>query len=360
MLSSFKIRNFRCFRELTLTDIARVNLIVGMNNIGKTALLEALFLHCGAYNPELAIRVNALRGIEVVKVELGRWTETPWDSLFHQFDTTVSIELEGENAVTGKRLLSLKVLREPSDLARVPIQYRHNEMPQAFIPDSLKKPLVLELECKEGEQSERYRLIFDQLGIRMEPLPPAPPFPAFFQASRTRIPFVEEAERFGRLEIQGNQDVILEVLKLIEPGLKRLATVVVAQQPMLHGDVGVGRLIPLPVMGEGMVRLASLVLHIGNAPHGVVLIDEIENGLHYSVLPKVWQAIGEVAQRFDTQIFATTHSLECVEAAHTAFSQSGRYDFRLYRLERIDDTIQVIPYDQETMEAAIEAGLEVR
>lgn len=108
------------------------------------------------------------------------------------------------------------------------------------------------------------------------------------------------------------------------------------------------------------MRLASLVIHVGNAPKGVVLVDEIENGLHYSILPRVWKAVGEVARQFDTQIFATTHSMECIVAAHKAFSESEHYDFRLHRLERTGDTVHTVTYDQETLDAAIETGLEVR
>jgi len=113
-------------------------------------------------------------------------------------------------------------------------------------------------------------------------------------------------------------------------------------------------------MGGGMERLASLVLVIGTIPNGVVLVDEVESGLHYSILPKVWRAIGEVARQFNTQVFATTHSLECIVAAHRAFSESERYDFRLHRLDRDKESISAVTYDQETLEAAIETGLEVR
>jgi hypothetical protein len=219
---------------------------------------------------------------------------------------------------------------------------------------------MLELEYEAAEKQGKYYLILDPKGVRTEPIPPAPPFPAFFQGARMRIPFREEAERFGKLQVRGEENVLLEVLKLIEPRIIRLAMVVVAGEPILHGDVGIGRLIPLPVMGEGMVRLASLVLNIGNVPHGVVLIDEIENGLHHSILPKVWRAIGEVAREFNTQVFATTHSLECIVAAHRAFTESGIYDFRLHRLDRVKEIIRVVTYKQETLEAAIETGLEVR
>jgi AAA15 family ATPase/GTPase len=120
------------------------------------------------------------------------------------------------------------------------------------------------------------------------------------------------------------------------------------------------RLIPLPVMGGGIVRLTRLSLYIGNAPKGVVLVDEVENGIHYSVMDKVWKAIGEAARRFDAQVFATTHSRECIVAAHKAFTENGSYDFRLHRLEKVNKAISVITYDQKSLAAAIDTGLEVR
>jgi predicted ATPase len=358
---SFDVSNFRCFRELNLAQLERVNLIAGVNNVGKTALLEALFLHCGAYNPELTLRLNAFRGIEQVKLEFGRWAETPWLSLFSQFDTSKIVELAGENEQTGHRILRLQVIRQPQELAKIGQSIQHNSDKPEGIPSlSSEMPQVLELECTEGKQGRKYYMILDQKGVRSDPIPPPPPFPAFFLPARVRIPPAQDAERFGKLEILGQQDALLRALQVIEARLRRLAVVVAGGIPMIHGDIGLGRLVPLPVMGEGMTRLASLVLAIGNAPSGVVLVDEIENGLHYSILPKVWRAIGEVAREFNVQVFATTHSLECIVAAHRAFSESERYDFRLHRLERVNETIRAVTYDQETLEAAIETSLEVR
>jgi len=379
MYKSFKVRNFRCFKDLDIPHLKRINLIAGKNNVGKTALLEALFIHCGAYNPELTARINAIRGIEAVKIELGKWVETPWDSLFYNFDTSDNIELIGEDTI-GHRSLKLRVIRQPSELAKMRQFINHSsdeskgvltssesDESKGVLSSSEKGVLsssevaqVLELRCGEDKQERSFYMIIDKKAIRIEPVPPSPPFPGFFQPARMRIPLKQQAERFGKLEVYGKQDILLEILKIIEPRLKRLATVVVAGEPILHGDIGIGRLIPLPVMGEGMVRLADLVLHIGNAPKGVVLIDEIENGIHHSIMPKIWKAIGEAARNFDTQVFATTHSLECIVAAHKAFEESDVYDFQLYRLERINDTINVISYDQEDLATAIEEGFEVR
>jgi predicted ATPase len=361
MYRSFEIRNFRCFRKLTLTHLERINLIAGVNNVGKTALLEALFLHCGAYNPELTLRINAFRGIDTIKVERGRWTETPWDSLFSGFDVSQNVEMEGENDITRRRLLRLRVIRQPQELAKFgQFVERNTDNSESLVIQSKVVDTVLELAYQQEGQDGRYHMILDPKGLRTEPIPPPPPFPAFFVAARTRVSPQEDAERFGRLEIAGQQDVLVEALRVIEPQLRRLAVVVASGVPMIHGDIGIGRLLPLPLMGDGMARIASLVLTIGNAPGGVVLVDEFENGLHHSIMPDVWRVIGEVARQFNTQVFATTHSLECITAAHKAFTQSETYDFLLHRLERRGELIRVATYDQETLGAALETGLEVR
>jgi len=361
MYQSFEIRNFRCFGELTISNLEKVNLVAGVNNVGKTALLEALFFHCGAYNPGLAVKIDAFRGIDLIKVEIPKKVQTPWDSLFSGFDSSMRVELIGKNDLTGLRVIRLKLIHQPQELAKIARFVEHGPEKSQIISLSMEAAQVLELEYEEqGKHGEHY-LILDQKGLRTDPLfPPPPPFPAFFLAARFRIPPTEEAELFGKLEIIGQQEVLLNPLRVIEPRLQRLAVVVTRGVPMLHGDIGLDRLVPLPVMGEGMDRLASLILHIGNAPNGIVLIDEMENGLHHSILSKVWRAIGEVARQFNTQVFATTHSLECIMAAHKAFTESEHYDFRLHRLERAKETIQAVTYDQETLEAAIETGLEVR
>jgi AAA15 family ATPase/GTPase len=109
-----------------------------------------------------------------------------------------------------------------------------------------------------------------------------------------------------------------------------------------------------------MNRLLNLVLYIANSSDGIILIDEIENGLHYSVMEGVWRAIGKAARDFDVQIFATTHSLECIRAAHRAFSEGDQYDFRLHRLERVGGKIEAVTYDQKALDISLEQGWEVR
>ena len=126
---------------------------------------------------------------------------------------------------------------------------------------------------------------------------------------------------------------------------------------MIWGDIGLSELVPLPAMGEGMTQIARLVLAIASMPDGVVLVDEVENGIHHSALPDVWRAIDETAKQFHTQIFATTHSFECIEAAHQALGPDG---FLLHRLEASDAENRCVTFKPNGISAALRHGLEVR
>ena len=91
-----------------------------------------------------------------------------------------------------------------------------------------------------------------------------------------------------------------------------------------------------------------------------MLIDEFENGFHYSVLPDVWRVIDNASKIFKTQIFASTHSREAIMAAHTHFYKQERYDFRFFRLQETNGKIKVVSYEKEILQAAFESDIEVR
>ena len=170
----------------------------------------------------------------------------------------------------------------------------------------------------------------------------------------------DDAKLFSELQAVGRHQEIVDTLRILEPRLTQLSVLVLGSIPMIYGDIGLGQLVPLPQMGEGLTRILSLALEIGKSRHGVMLVDEIEHGLHHSVMVKVWQAIIETAHKNDAQVIATTHSWKCIQAAHAAFATAGPEDFRLHRLERIKGEVQAITYDQESLETSVEMNLEVR
>lgn len=172
----------------------------------------------------------------------------------------------------------------------------------------------------------------------------------------------ETAIRFGNLLKIRKADLLLEALKMVEPRLNQLSQITLGDEPMIYGDIGLDNLLPLPYMGEGVARLSTIILAIASAPKGIVLIDEIDNGFHYTKLQDLWKLIEKTALSYDVQVFAATHSRECIVAAHNAFESMGTYDFRLHRLEERSPsgTIRAATYDRESIGAAIDMGLEVR
>jgi hypothetical protein len=360
MISSFHIQNYRGFGDFQFEPLDRVNLITGSNNVGKTALLEALYLNVapetalnsnlGSSTDESSTRHNLFRGFKDIRYSLDNVTKWGW--LFHGKDLGKDVELASIRK-DGKTQLTMDWWIEDKS-GDVPLT---SDIPFDDLQTLLLKVRV---DSINGTQRTQREWKINRSGHR-------PPEGYFFDSIPLRLLFnvysrspEEDTKWFSKLADVGRQDEVVSILRLIEPRLKSLAVSTSDGPAMIYGDIGVGRRVPMSQMGEGMVRLLSLVLEITNASGGVVLVDEIENGLHHSVLTKVWRAVGEAARRTNTQIFATTHSWECIRAAHEAFLQNGTYDFRLHRLERINGNIKAVTYDQKTLDTSVEMNLEVR
>ena len=151
--------------------------------------------------------------------------------------------------------------------------------------------------------------------------------------------------------------MVVEALRIVEPRLLGLDIIPGPEGQALWGDVGLAQQIPLSTLGDGLNRMARIVLAIGHERTPLVLVDEIENGFHHSVLEDVWKVVYETATRFDAQVIATTHSYESVAAAYRA---SPGHDLALHRLEASDANTRCVTYDSESIDGAIRHGLEVR
>ncbi len=362
MLKSITIKNFRGIRDLTLNSVGRpfqqFNLIAGKNDSGKTSLLEAIFLLLAPNNPELLLRVNVFRGLEHFKVN----PDEMWGWIFHRKNTNQEIEIRAEYSNGSSAYLKVRLVEQSK--AKRPLKKGKNWLArmekQKTSSSTHPKELVLEY-SKSGEGTIVSKATVNSEGLKWDRgSMPSSPTGIFITANRSLVQ--ENPERFSKLEEVGRTDSIVEALKIFDSNIKRLALLITGDSPTIHADVGLGRLIPVTYLGEGLKRLLTILLAIADAPGGTVLIDEVENGFHYSVLKDVWKAIANLARQteINTQVFATTHSYECIQAAHLAFLENEPYDLGLFRLDRSDDTITVASYDQELLEYATEMSHEVR
>ena len=167
----------------------------------------------------------------------------------------------------------------------------------------------------------------------------------------------EYAQQLADLRSRKKDQVVLDALKIVEPRLKSVSDISLTGNPLIVGDIGFDKLIPLAAMGDGMNQIARVILKMVYAQDGVALIDEVENGFHYSIQENVWKAIDEMARQSNIQVFAATHSRECVLAAHKAIEPER---LRYHRLEQIDGEIRCRTYSPDILKSAFKFNFEVR
>ena len=165
--------------------------------------------------------------------------------------------------------------------------------------------------------------------------------------------------RFNNVQIKKQTGKITELLSQIEPSLDNLS---LGADGIIYCDIGLDRLMPVNVMGDGIFRILSIILAISDTKNGIVLVDEVENGFYHSSQEILWDAIFKSAKEFNVQIFATTHSIECVKAFSSTYSrlEKDNDEIRLYRVERKDDDFKIVSYDHKTLEASLDSDWEVR
>ena len=350
MFTRMAIKNFRLFRELNVDDLGSINLFTGRNNVGKTTLLEAIFLLSGAGHPNVAINVHVLRGL--VAGSSGP-VDLLWKELFADLDFDRAIALAGTHRSLGELLLEVKPGLPQGVTSITPANGNGGPPAATNVPDERSLSFSY---SRDGEQDAHGSIRQGATGFEVSQPMAEPPFPTRIISSRLGNA-QEDAVHLGKLRREKRGDLLLDALRIVEPRLQSIEDNSASGVPMIWGDLGLRELVPLPVMGEGMTRIARIVLAISSTPNGIVLVDEIENGLHHSVLRKVWQVVESAAGHFGTQVFATTHSFECAAAAHQALPGEA---LRLHRLEVVDNEIRCITYSDDAIAGAVKHGLDVR
>ena len=352
MFESLKIRNYRVFKDLEMSGLHRVNLIAGRNNTGKTSLLEAIFLLCGAGNPRLGANGNVLRAADFGDESNLRPLEIVWKNMFHALDVDRPIEIEGVHSERGtlKLAVSLEAWRGSSQIATgvfdgAPTSQVSNGKALTF--------RYKDRSCADEAQVGQVRLVPAGLEVNQSDTPN--PMGARIVFSRTGD-VRDDAKLLGDLRLRKHGDFLLDALRIIEPKLASVEVVYMGGTPMIWGDIGLSELVPLPAMGEGMTRLARMVLGMSAVPGGVLLVDEVEKGIHHSAMIKALKAIRGAAERFDTQVFATTHSFECIEKAVEAFTVEG---FRFFRMSKVKGN-RAVSHLPEQVDLAVRLPMEIR
>ncbi len=356
MIKTLRINRFKLFESLLIDNFSQITLIGGKNNVGKTSLLEAIFTFYDRANPEVTLRQMAWRGVKTVAMT----PEAMWAPIFKDFEMSMPIDI-GVHEAKKKERLRIRLNSRYQKKLSVKKPYKPGG-PMQIVTDQYASPSVaLDFIYYLGDKEKGLaHIIIDegQLGIHIEKMP-ARKQVIMFPANRARG-LNEDAERFGQLDVERSLDELNSILQIIEPRLISLSSITQGNFSLIHGDIGLPRKIPIPFMGEGIASLLSYILAILTNKDGIVLIDEIENGLHYSVLADVWKVICGAAKLSNCQIVITTHSYEAIEALQEAMNDEKKSMFSYIRLDRVDDQIVPQYYDPNMLLSAFEQKWEIR
>ena len=380
ILNSLEIRNFRGFRHLQIERLGRVNLIVGKNNVGKSSLLEAIQLFAERGSPMLIWTL--LRARDENKYFSRVLDESLYSAPRRSIEQTIDVE---------DQLLALKYLfygRKDVREHLTPIQIEPNKSSEDTLSISIDWYVE---QVDEDGRLRRQILNFEEYSTVDNPVPrftiqvgkqkldfPLNPSPVLF--SRLVKPELKEINNVSRaadgltqsqisklwdsISLTPLEKDVLAALRIIAPGAEGLS--LVGEPSSARGRLPIIKIadiddpLPLRSLGDGMQRMLGIALALVNARDGILLIDEIENGLHYAVQLELWQLIFQIAHRFNIQVFATTHSWDSIQAFQKAAVDDKQEEGILIRLSMKNDDIIATLFDERKLGIATREQIEVR
>jgi AAA domain/AAA domain, putative AbiEii toxin, Type IV TA system len=353
MIESIEIRNFRCFKHQSISGCKRFNVIVGDNDAGKTALLEAIFLTLSG-NVEVGVRLRNQRGFDTTfNAPVRAIEEALWRDYFSGLDWDHPITVTLNGIGPSKRTMIISRRRSAPDVV---IPFGGLDQKEAAGP---LLPITFEWWDASGVLHKAVPKITPQgiqLGVPDEDLPNFFLFPA-----NQMSPASEAAARFSDLSRRRREEEFVEVFSREYPWIENLNIEVFGGLPTIYATI-IGSTTKLPVnaVSGGINRILSIMLTLAARPTGVILVDEIENGLYHKHKVGLWRTLLTLARQNNCQMFLTTHDEEWLEALIDA-SNDEVSDISLWRLERRpDDTCVIRQFSGEEFRSGIETGGEVR
>lgn len=362
LLNSLEIEGYRAYRHLLIPQLGRVNLIVGKNNVGKSSLLEALWLYAKRGN------LSELRKILQARDELPPVLSKPSEKPEDRVKDLRNI-FYGRKGVEGEfGWIKISPIAEPDNLLSLTIGWyiRQEEDEEGeYRLVAVKNPATnpdaaAYLESRWGTKGRRLdkltERILGQRGV-------ANAIPGYFVPANGMNTSVINRLWDGIALTEG-EDSVIAALQIIAPDIKRISFV--GQNDDERWRVPLVRLeaqaepVYLRSLGEGMNRLLGITLALANSANGMLLIDEVESGLHYSIQPDVWRLIFQTARMLNVQVFATTHSWDCIEAFQKASAEDQAEEAMLIRLENKQGEIISTPFDERRLSIATREQIEVR
>lgn len=382
MFKTVKIENFRSFRQFELNELGRINLLVGENNSGKTSLLEAIHLLSSRGHPQAFRELMSSRGEYIIREnQAGHNYDIRHLFHGHNFDVGSKFSIQGGTKKSNFSEKLLVSIAEPNP--RNSQKVDEDSFEDRLGGDSENPEDILNVNELNFIVQWSYDQDYKDWNIQQLSSQGELPWRAMARHALSRstkdnnlnrnflpckgVSVAKVIDWFDQIVLTPEEDNVYEALRIIEPNIKRIATVNNSKTSEgMSAQKGFAVLIddyrvPMGSMGDGIWRILGLVLASIKASNGFLLVDEIDTGLHFTAMTDMWKLIWEIAKRLNIQVFATTHSSDCwkcLAAIARRYETTDDDGITIQRIER--DKPEGIVFSEEEMVLASDMGIEVR
>lgn len=348
MIQQIDIQNLRGIKHACIKKIGHINLLYGLNNCGKTTILDALFLVSGMSNPTLSLNINILRSYQ-------RIDENDLLLNFYkaQSDNHIKIKSIGEHS----RHLDI------SRFVYSPDKVSLSELAKGNVNDVYKYGLRSVFSIDGGEEYvSEFRIEKNKEGkgsghINADEHYSETLFCKYLNSMLMNNPLIDEYSFVIKTK---REQSIIDALKFMEPHLEDIQ--IVGKQLMV--DVGCEQRLPINVLGDGIKKFLYILVSMQSCENGIMLIDEVDNGLHHTALTKLWTAILSEAKRLNVQLFLTTHSWDMLTSLNEVLLSNNaidKEDIVVHKLiKKEDDEVISLPYGGDQINYIVNQDIEIR
>ncbi|MCB9136780.1 MAG: AAA family ATPase [Caldilineaceae bacterium] len=372
-LTELSINNYRIFNNFYINSLSRVNLLVGTNNSGKSSFLEAVHLLTSDDIASSLIVILNERG-ELAANHIDdrymprRYTGYQISQIFH--GRTIGFGLSA-HIDSQDRALDISIRKSTRNQQEI---ITNQSAPSSEVETNLgngsEEEVVKLLVFNQKRQTEidtKSLKLDDNDNLSIDPRRYLSR--ATLSSSKSRmvttnyLDYSELADLWDSITLTPKEDKVVEALQILEPKVDRISFT--SRQTSNSGILvrlkGEKEPFPLGSMGDGMRRIIAISASLVSVEDGTLLVDEIDTGLYYQALTDMWRLVLETAAKQDAQVFATTHSWDCVRAFQAALNESSNPNMGcLIRLDKYEDKIYPVLYSAKDLDTAIEQNIEVR
>lgn len=322
MIKEISINRFRCFQKSKFSGFKAVNLIGGQNNCGKTALLESLYLN-------LSPKRNTIMVLKRFRRESLKFAkdmpERTWKNLFFNLDNDKTLNMVSYDS-NGDICNDIELLCDESTEQFDEILKEHEQTDDDFVDlrilfsekNFTRSTLNINLTNADKKKRLLTSLVAHSQGIISKDSDLPDETKVNYMPASLRLSSDALAREYDKADLRGNAQKILSALKVIDKSISEIKTFNIGE-PSIYLKKAEGEYLPIYLYGEAVSKTMDFILRIVNNPNSVLLVDEIENGIHHSNQYDLWRNIFELSALFNIQIFATTHSYEMIQS----FVQAG-------------------------------------